>query len=171
MTKILNDTRKFKAYTEADADNTLGLIATMEADVAKTTAIYEKKIAALKNECQDKLTPLKEVIDGLALELCGYIGANKNRFLRPRARVTSHGKYGLRKVSNVTVTDQEAVANFSDEMDLGLYEIKKKLDTRAARALLDDEVKVPGARLAKGEETFYKVEKRLLDEARQNILS
>lgn len=168
MNKIMTDTRK---QTIEDADRLLGEIADLEIQVVKTTAKFEQRINDLKKECEERVQPLAGLIELKASELAAFIGHNQGLFKKPRARVTAFGKYGMRLVSNTEITDEQAVIDFAKESGYPLYRVTEKVDRAAVKTALDGGVDVPGAKIRQGEESFYKVDKKLLDAARENVLS
>jgi len=170
MTTVLNDNRKYRSMTEAEADTIFAEIARLEIEITKTVSGYEKRLNALKMECTDKIAADTEKLEELEKDLCAYIDANKDRFVKPRARKTTFGKYGLRSVTNVEIKDEQRVIEFADRHGLYLYKIEKKVDKTAVREALLADKPVTGAFIKSGEESFYNVAKSLIDSAAEASL-
>ena len=73
MNNVLSDNRKYKAMTAAEADALLEKIVGHKIEEVKLAAAYEKKLAAIKSEFEDKAEPIRKLMSGLALELEAYI--------------------------------------------------------------------------------------------------
>jgi hypothetical protein len=54
MTTVLNDNRKYRSMTEAEADTIFAEIARLEIEITKTVSGYEKRLNALKMEVRIK---------------------------------------------------------------------------------------------------------------------
>lgn len=74
-------------------------------------------------------------------------------------------------MSNLVVDDEAKVIKCSDAKGLKLYHTVRKIDKSAVKTAIREGKAVSGARLVTGEESYYKVEKALIDNARENILS
>lgn len=167
MTKVLNDNRKYVAMTEADGDALFAQIATATIEVEKISAAYDKKINTFQNECQEKTAPIKENLSKLSDELDAYIAAHPERFEKPRARQLPQGKYGIRAVSNLQISDENAVIEFSDSQGLYLYSKVPQINKDAVKAAIISGTKVDGAAIVEGERRFHTVKAALLEEARK----
>jgi len=166
MNNVLSDNRKYKAMTAAEADKLLETIVGHSIDGVKLASAYEKKMAALKAEFEEKAEPISKLIKANAAELEAYILANPERFLKPRARKTLFGSYGLRTVTNLEITDELAVIRLAREKALPLFTEVIKLDKKAVEKAISEGVKIPGAEIQTGERAFYKESKELIDQAK-----
>lgn len=169
MTKVMDDSRHM---TQREADNLMRDIAELEIEVVRITAKFERMITDLKSEAEARTTDLADRIAAKSEELRGYIKNNPQEFKRPKSRQTPYGKYGRRNVANIKIDEPADVIKFSDEhKDLQLYHMVAKIDKSAVKAALRDGLDVSGARLITGEESYYNVEKKLLENAKKNVLS
>lgn len=166
MNNVLSDNRKYKAMTAAEADALLEKIVGHKIEEVKLAAAYEKKLAAIKSEFEDKAEPIRKLMGGLALELEAYILANPERFAKPRARKTLFGSYGLRTVSSLEITDEQAVIAAARMQTLPLFTEIIKVDKKAVEKAISEGYDVPGAEIQSGERAFYKESKELLDQAK-----
>lgn len=168
MSKVLNDSREM---TIDQADQLMQDIGNLEIQVIKFVATREKRVADIKSECEETIKPLADEIEEKGMLLQQFIKNNPNRFKKPKARITPFGKYGVRKVSNTEIEDEQAVIEYAKENRLPLFSITEKVDKKAVKAAIEGGKEIPGAEFKEGSESFYKVEKKLLDAAKQNILS
>ena len=166
MNIVLRDNRKYKAMTAAEADALLEEIVKMSIEDTRQAAIYDKKLAAIKSEFEDKVNPLRTLMKQQAAELEAYINANPERFAKPRARKTPFGSYGLRSVSSLEITDEAAVIAIVKAKALPLYTEVIKLDKKAVEKAICDGHSIPGAEIQSGERAFYKANKELIDAAK-----
>lgn len=161
---VIADNRKYLAMGTAEGDALFADAAQAEIYLIKTAAAHEKRIAAAKDNAEKELIPLRAGLKELTDKLAAYISAHPERFQNPRARKTAFGRYGLRHVSKLEITDEAKLMDYSDDNSLGLYQLVTKFDKGAIKKAAEA-ANVPGAEIRSGEETFYSVEKRLLEEA------
>lgn len=169
MPVILHDTRNASAMSVAEADKLFARIATDEIELARVALQFEKRIAAIKADADAVLGPIKARIGDNAKVLAAYITAHKDdRFVKPRNRKTSFGTYGIRAVSNLEITDMEAL--MADLKSKGLkecYEVYEKVIKGQVSKRLDDGVQLEGAEVRTGIRAEYKVDKALIEDALQ----
>jgi phage host-nuclease inhibitor protein Gam len=163
MTTLV-DNRKYKLMAVEDGDKIFSALARLEIEMVRLSAMYERRKKKLETEFEERLTPYRNAREELEQQLEHYIETHPERFVNPRTRKTVHGKYGLQKVSNIEITDKDALVKFSDDNGLELYKKEIKLLKTAIKKALS-KGPVEGAKLAEGDRKYYKVEKTLLDEA------
>ncbi len=107
------------------------------------------KLAKLKTAYKKEAAADMAAIIKLRKQLSNYVVAQSKYFKRNRLHKTPYGAYGLRKSTELQVTDLKAVIAFSDEQKLDLYQTIRvsEADNAAIRAAIDEFGAVPGARL------------------------
>ena len=168
---VLSDNGPFLAMTVEQADEMLRKIVSLEVDLTKEAAITQRHIDKIANEHNAKISERIEERNNLAKKLNSYILAHKERFQKPRSRqLANKGSYGLRTAAGkLVIEDEERVIALSDKLKLALYKTVKKIDEKALKNYLeeleDGDPKPEGVTFEKGEKAFYKVEKKLIEEA------
>ena len=160
----IDDTREFDAMTVEEADSLFQAIAIKETEIKKHNAICDKKIAVLKLNLENTIAPLRNDIAELSKRLSEYVKLHKERFIKPRQRSTNFGKYGVRTVTELIITDEQAVIDFAKANNLPLYKTEIKLDKKAIEKLIVDGKEIPGAYRKVGDIISYNVAKVKEDE-------
>ena len=160
----LTDNRAMRAMTVADADALVREIALLTVKIAKIEAGYEKKIADLKAAANRETEGLEADLRGKVATLTGYIQANPERFIKPRQHATDYGKYGVRTVSNLEITDEEAVKLAVKALGIPALVVTERLDKKALEKAIGDGQSIDGCELRRGEIASYTVAKALLEE-------
>ncbi len=170
MTTVMNDNRKYKAMTADEADALFAEIARIELSIAKIAAAGDRELAKVKEKFAAQLEPMKSELPGKVEKLKSYVEANKERFLKPRARKTPDGQYGLRTVSNLDIEDETKLLAWAREHGIlgELFETEYKVRKDAVTTALNDGTELPGCEVQSGERAFYKVSAELMSAARQN---
>lgn len=168
MPITLSDNRAAVAMTVADADQIMRQIADEEISLAALRARAERKIADVKLALETASAPAERRIRELAAKLSRYIDAHQELFQRPRARKTDWGNYGIRTVSGLKIEDAEALIDYAVQNALpGIIETRVRLSRTGVEKALAEGVELPGAAIVRGERSFYKIEKALLDRAKK----
>ena len=104
----------------------------------------------------------------LVRQLSDYIKAHPEQFAMTRAKKTPFGSYGLRKVSDLEITDEAALLKSLMAHDLkDGYEVTTKIVKKAVeRMVRSGDTRIAGAVIRKGERVGYTVKKELLDNAK-----
>ena len=158
-----SDNREFQAATVAEADNKFKQLARLEIAIKAKKATAEKRIAAIKAKLIEETEAASDAYNELVKWIDAYILANKGRFVKPRMRKTEFGKYGLRTVTNLHISDEQAVIESSDRLDLALYETKRTVTKKAVERALADGKDISGAKMISGDVAGFRVSKELLD--------
>jgi phage host-nuclease inhibitor protein Gam len=159
----LADTR---LMTLEGAKQCLEQIAHAECRIASKRARYEKTIAAAKSRCEAETADDTRHIQDREQLLTAFILGHAELFTKPRAVKTEFGSFGLRTVSNVEVYDEEALLQLAADNGYGdVVETVRRLRKDAVRKRLEAGEDLPGARVSRGEEAFYKIDKSLLESA------
>lgn len=166
MTKKLADSR---TMTIEDADRIMQEIAAHEIKLVRIAAKYEGRMNKVKADCDEESAPFLELINSKAEKLKKFIENNPGKFVKPKSRKTEYGKYGVRKVSNLDIKDENAVITLSQKENLGLHTTTVKVDKAAVKAAIKAGKTIPGAVVVSGEEIFYTIDKKLLDKAKDNL--
>lgn len=164
MPNRLSDNRALRAMTVQQADALFQEIALLTVKIEKTKASYEKRIAELKAAAgRETEAPEAELREKVAT-LNHYILANPERFLKPRQHQTDYGRYGVRTVSNLEITDEEAVKAAVKENAIPALLVIEKLDKKALEKAIGDGLSIPGCEMRRGEVASYTVAKALMEE-------
>ena len=155
----IDDTREFEAMSIAEADKLFEEIAVKETEVKKENAVFDKKIAKLKSELETKTAQLKADVAALSQRLSEYVKNHKDRFIKPRQRTTNFGKYGVRIVTELVITDEQAIIEFAKEHNLPLFKIEYKVDKKAIEKELLNGREVPGVYRKVGDIISYSIAK------------
>ena len=160
----LSDNRAMRAMTVQEADALFQEIALLTVKIEKTKAQYEKRIAELKAAAgRETEVPEAELREKVA-KLTAYINANPERFIKPRQHQTDYGKYGVRTVSNLEITDEEAVKMAVKAQGIPALVVTEKLDKKALEKAIGDGAAIPGCEMRRGEVASYTVAKALMEE-------
>jgi len=165
MTTQLSDNREFESTSVSEADANFARIAWLEINIKSKQAKAEKRVADIKAKLDAETCDNIDEFNELAKWLDKYILANKERFQKPRMRVTEYGKYGLGKATKLTIKDEVEVITFADEKDLPLYSVTKKVDKKAVAKAICDGEDIPGCKIVSGDISKFNVDKKLLDAA------
>lgn len=161
----LADTREM---TLDDARACFADLAQAEIQITKQTAAAEARIARLKAEFDAQVVTQRGVRDALAGRLRDFILAHPDQFRKPRAIATDFGRFGRRSVSNVQVSDFDALRQWArDNAHLDCLLVIERPVKPAIAVRLRDGQTVPGCAIVEGEEAFYNVDRELLDAAKQ----
>lgn len=160
----LTDNRVFRAMTVQDADALFREIALLTVKIGKIEAGYEKKIADLKAAANRETEELEDELRWKVARLTSYIQANPERFIKPRQHATDYGKYGVRTVSNLEITDEEAVKLAVKAHGIPALIVTEKLDKKALEKAIGDGQEIRGCELRRGEIASYTVAKALMEE-------
>ena len=158
-----SDNREFQSATVAEADKKFEQLAQLEITIKAKKAAAEKKIAAIKAKLIADTETAQDEYNKLVKWLDAYILASKGRFIKPRMRKTEFGKYGLRTVTNLHVSDKQQVIESSDRLELALYETKRSIIKKAVERALVDGKDISGAVMISGDVAGFKVSKELLE--------
>ena len=163
-TTRLSDNRALRAMTVQQADALFQEIALLTVKIEKTKAQYEKRIAELKAAAgRETEAPEAELREKVAV-LNHYILANPERFIKPRQHQTDYGRYGVRTVSNIEITDEEAVKLAVKAQAIPALVVIEKLDKKALEKAIGDGLSIPGCEMRRGEVASYTVAKALMEE-------
>ena len=167
VTKI-DDDREARAMTEAEADKLFQAIAEETIETTRLLAEYERRLLKLKADAVEVRSRSEAIIEPLAKRLSSYIKAHPERFAKTRTKKTPFGTYGIRKVSDLEITDEAAlIASLKKNELTEAYEVTTKVIKKAVERLLrDGDKRVTGAVIREGERTAYTVRKELLENAK-----
>ena len=158
-----SDNREFQSATVAEADKKFEQLAQLEIGIKAKKAAAEQKIAGIKSKLIVVTETAVDEYNELIKWIDAYILANKGRFVKPRMRKTEFGKYGLRTVANLHISDEQGVIESSDRLDLALYETKRSIIKKAVERALADGKDISGAKIISGDVAGFKVSKELLE--------
>jgi len=135
--------------------------------LAVRDAQLEKRVAKLKAEYATETAEFRKDIEDMERVLSEFILGNRDLFKDPRKVKTHFGSFGLQTVNDVVIEDEEAAKKavvkrqFEDCFQLALRLVKTGLKAR-----LDAGEKIPGVVVRSGDTAVYKVEKALIDRAK-----
>lgn len=131
-------------------------------------ASFERRIADLKTTHEHITAELKASIQDDAAELTAFIDANRHLFASPRKVQTSLGAFGLQKVSDLVVLDQEALltALFERGYD-DCFKTTRSAIKPAIRKRIAAGESLPGAAIREGDTAVYTVDRALINQARE----
>lgn len=168
MPKQLSDTREAKIQTLDEAIELFNALAKTEIHVAKIKAQSEAKIATIKAQNEERIAFIGSSIPAMRADLAKFIEHHPECFKKPRNVRTSFGYFGLQKANKVKITDKEACTGFVvDQGMTNCFETTYKIVKKGIQAALEAGTMVAGAKLLKGDIAHYKVDKALLDEAKE----
>jgi hypothetical protein len=167
MTQRLADLRNDIATME-EAKQVFDDVAYLTIKLAAQDAALEKRIAKIKTDHESETADDRALMaDGGAI-LARFIEQHKDLFQDPRKVKTSLGSFGLQTVCELAIDNPEALEKFLVKAKLeDCFELAFRLVKIAIRKRLEAGEKIPGARLNQGDTAVYKVEKTLVDQARQ----
>jgi len=164
----LSDSRRL---TLEAADAALQELATVECRLEKARVRHEARVNQIKADYETATEADAALRKRLADEIDAVIRANPDAFVRPRARKTDFGEYGMRKMPpKLDITDegrlQEWIAAHGRD---DLIEVVRKLDRKAILTEVCTVGALPGAERVDGDRAYVKVAKALLDRAREEV--
>lgn len=150
----------------AEADQVFADLARLEIQITAEKAKAEAKIATIKTNTDARIAPLQEKLAGLRQRLSVFIDSRRDQFAKPKTRATDWGYYGLRNVTDVVISDPQALLDrlMTDGLDDCIKIVRSPIKP-AIKARLKNGEKYPGCYLREGETVVCKVSKSLLDEA------
>ena len=163
MPKPLSDNRNYRAMSVEQADLLFRNIALLTVKLNRVKADYEKRIIELKAAAELETRIQETELKTLEEELNGYIRANPERFIKPRQHVTEYGKYGVRQVAGVEITDEDAVKASIRLQNIPALVVIEKLDKKALEKALGEGRVIDGCEMRRGEIASYTVAKSLLE--------
>ena len=140
-----------------EADKLFEEIAVKETEIKKENAICDRKIAKLKSDLETKTAQLKADVAVLSKRLSEYVKNHKDRFIKPRQRTTNFGKYGVRTVTELVITDEQTIIEFAKENNLPFFKVEYKVDKKAIEKALRKGSEAPGAYRKVGDIISYNV--------------
>ena len=145
-------------------------IAALECRIAVADARAEKRIADIKTKHEDDIALPKQQLGALREELAAYIQANPQQFARPRTVNTSTGRFGLRTVTDLLITDRDAVVQhcLDHGYDGALKVVRTPIKTEI-QTLIEAGDSVPGAQIRTGDTVVITVSKALVKDAVEQL--
>lgn len=139
--------------------------------VAVADARHDLRVAKMQAAHNEKMLPDRELMAKLKEQIAGYVTAHREQFEKPRTRKTEQGEYGMRTVTDVEITNEQACIEALE--GLGYIEcferIVKPVKKNIKRRLKAEE-NIPGAHLRTGDTVVCKPNKALIDEAKEQAL-
>lgn len=167
MATRLADNRDALAMTEAEADALFQKIAEATIEQTAVAADYERQIAAIKAKAAADNAQFEAIKAPLETSLSAYISVHAaDRFKSPRQRTTEWGKYGLRSVTNLQVTDEIAALISVKAQGIPAVVTTEKLDKKVLAKAIADGKQITGVEIRTGELVRYDVAAPLLNKAR-----
>lgn len=164
----MDDNRAALAMTEAEADQVFQAIAEETILLTRKMAEYERRLAAVKAEAATAKAESDAILKPLVRQLSDYIRAHSERFGKTRAKKTPFGSYGLRKVSDLEITNEAELLKSLMAHDLSeCYEVTTKIIKKAVERMVRvGDARIAGVVLRTGERAGYTVKKELIDNAK-----
>ena len=173
MNQVLSDNRKFKAMSVLDGDALFAEIAKLELEIVKISAAGDRERARIYDKYDAMMAGAKAALPEKTAALMAYIQANPDRFVKPRARKTPNGSYGMRNVPPVLeISDADALIKWVKDNSMPhLCEVAIKLNKKNIETAISDGQEVAGAHISPpGERTFHKVSQDLMDQAKEQTI-
>jgi len=157
-------------------------IAADECFITAELAKAEKRVQKIKAAVDEKIACQKERRQANEELLASFIMANRQLFKSPRKIKTSSGEFGLQKVNELEVFDQDSLIAYiqarisqatqaSDANALETWMNCLKVTSRPVKSqvktLASGNGAIPGCQIVTGDTAVCKVSKTLLDEAKQ----
>ena len=156
----LSDSR---TVTLADAEQMLETIAHATVRTVKIEAATKLKIAKLQTELEHQTAVDRKIVEAQGALLCAFIESHPEQFAKPRKHRTDFGTFGMHKVSDLHITDREALVQ--KLLGNGYPECLRTTHSpvkAAIKARLLDGEDFPGCALRVGHIARYDVAKHLL---------
>lgn len=150
----------------AEAAEVFNELAVAEIGLAVADARAEKRIAAVKSRHDRDTAEARVELATLKERLNGFILSNRALFESPRCQQTSYGSFGLRSVSDLLVTDPEALLQAI--LDRGYEDCLKRVQVPVKAAVRDRLAageSFPGVALRAGDTVVCNVRKELVAQA------
>jgi len=154
--------------TLEDAKKIMANISNRACEIAFSKAKQDKQIQAAKERHSDRIEDAAKELKDLTEQLQNFIVNNKHLFVKPRKVVTEFGNFGLQKVKEVQINDEELC--IKDLLEKGYntcYQTIHKPEKKAIRVLLEAGAKIPGCQLHDGDTAVLTLSKTLIDEAKE----
>ena len=150
-----------------ESDRAMARIAALETRKETAKARANQKIATIRADLQDRLSRIDEELAPLTRRITNFILRHLDLFQSPRKRKTESGSYGLQKVTEVDIEDEQALID--DLLDKGYHDcveiIRRPVKSRIKDRLKDGE-RIRGCGLHQGDTAVYKVDPQLIREAK-----
>lgn len=170
MATRISDLRECVKCIE-DARVLFDRLAQIEIDLAAKDAAFEKRVAKLKAEHEIGTKEQRKNLADDAEALAKFIEQNKTLFVDPRKSKTSFGAFGLQTVSELSIYNETALSAFVREAKFTDCYIRViTLVKKAIKKRIESGASILGARVVTGDTAVYKVEKTLIDQARESAL-
>ena len=141
-------------------------------DLVARDAQLERRVARLKAEHAGETEDLLKDIAAKEIALKEFINSRRDLFKDPRKVKTDFGAFGLQAVSDVEIKDEEAVLKAVVKRKLeDCFKLSTKLVVAGIKTQLEAGEKIPGCALRSGDTAVYKIEKALIDRAKENCES
>ena len=147
-------------------------LAQAKVDLAVREARVEKRITDIKAKHEADTAPLRQRIADTAALLVAFIDNHRNLFQRPRKVKTDFGTFGLRKVTDVLVTDRDALVQAL--LDRGYHaclKVTRSPIKSAVQEHLEAGDDLPGCHLRQGDTAVHTVSKALIEKATTDATS
>ncbi len=125
-------------------------------------ATHEKRIAEHKARHDNATAPDRQKIAEMEESLSAYINDHRELFKSPRKIKTTLGTFGLQKVSELVITNEDTLR--SDLLEKGYddcIETVYKLQKPAIKTRVESGEKLPGCHVKTGDTAVYKVPKTI----------
>lgn len=164
MTRI--DDLRIKSLDEAKS--AMAKLARLATTIELWKARSNSKISTIKHDLQGKLIPVEAELDAVGKSLGAFIEANRGLFEKPKKIKCEGGAFGLQKASGIEITDEAALMiHLLEEGYDDCIEIVRKPNKAAIKTRLESGCPLPGVTQASGETVVYKVDPKLLKEAKE----
>jgi len=150
------------------ADAVMNEIAMLECDIAVAEARAEKRIATAKAALEEAVAEPRRMQASLKTALRQFIDGHRELFIKPRKRKISTGSYGLQAVTELIVDNAERL--IEEILERGYDDCLKVVRTPVKTALvkrIEDGETFPGCGVMSGDTAVCKVEKSVVDAARE----
>lgn len=165
MTRI-DDTR---IENLQQADQTMAVINTRMARMAKVQAVADSKIATIKEKLANDLATYEPGLKTLTEQLGSFIKANLGLFKKPKKRKTAAGEYGLQAASELVIDDEEELVAWLKKKKLNdCVKITEKPVKSEITKLLKAKNQIPGCTLKAGDTVVIKPDPETIREAKEN---
>jgi len=127
----------------------------------------EKKIARLKAEHAGETEEFRKYIETKEIALKEFITSHRDWFQYPRKIKTDFGNFGLQTVNDVVIEDEDAARKALLKRGYDdCFQTIIRLAKNGIKARLEAGEKIPGCVVRSGDTAGYKVEKSLIDRAK-----
>ena len=168
MHTTIADTR---TTNRLDPDSLMEQIAQAEILIAKANARFEARVKTLKDKYEQEVADQRAALTAAQRRLADWITTNRDQFQRPRSRSNAYGRYGLRAVTSLRITDADELLHelASRGCEDAIKRVVEPIKSAVTKRIKEGQL-FHSAHLEEGERTFVDVHKAIIEQALQEVI-